>query len=86
MIKESCEYLCSFNKHVFYDAEHFFTAYFENPEYALKTLQAAVDGGAELLCLCETKGGFMIDDCRKVVHDVVQRQFKGIVDGKGVGH
>lgn len=73
MIKESCEYLCSHNKHVFYDAEHFFTAYFENPDYALKTLQAAVEGGAELLCLCETKGGFMIDDCRKVVHDVVQR-------------
>lgn len=72
MIRESCEYLKSKNKHVFYDAEHFFTAYFENSDYAMKTLHAAVDGGAELLCLCETKGGFMLDDCRKVVSDVVQ--------------
>ncbi len=71
MIKDSCEYLRQHNRHVFYDAEHFFTAYFEDADYAMKTLQAAVDGGAELLCLCETKGGFMIDDCRKVVGEVV---------------
>lgn len=73
MIKESCEYLKSKNRRVFYDAEHFFTAYSENPDYALKTLQAAVDGGAELLCLCETKGGFMLDDCKKIVGDVVKK-------------
>lgn len=73
MIKESCEYLKSKNKHVFYDAEHFFTAYSENPSYALQTLQAAIDGGAELLCLCETKGGFMLDDCKRIVNDVVQK-------------
>ena len=72
MIKETCAYLKSKKKHVFYDAEHFFTAYFENKEYALKTLQAAIEGGAELICLCETKGGFMMDQVAAAVKDVIQ--------------
>ena len=44
-------------EHVFYDAEHFFDGYRANPEYALKTLQAALDGGASRLVLCDTNGG-----------------------------
>lgn len=72
MIRETCAYLKSKGRRVFYDAEHFFTAYTEDKDYSFKTLQAAIDGGAELLCLCETKGGFMIDDCRIAVKDVVQ--------------
>ena len=72
MIRETCEFLIQNGRKVFYDAEHFFTAYVENRDYAFQTLQAAVDGGAEVICLCETKGGFMIDDCRKAVADVVK--------------
>lgn len=72
MIKETCEYLKSNGRHIIYDAEHFFTAYADSREYAFKTLQAAIDGGAEVLCLCETKGGFMIDECRNAVKDVVE--------------
>ena len=47
-------------------------AYFENKNYAFKTLQAAIEGGAELICLCETKGGFMMDQVATAVKDVVQ--------------
>ncbi len=72
MIRETVAYLKENGRTVFYDAEHFFTAYTEDRDYAFKTLQAAVDGGAEVLCLCETKGGFMIDDLRKAVADVVK--------------
>jgi len=71
MIKETCAYLTKKGRTVFYDAEHFFTAYEQNKDYAFKTLQAAVEGGASIICLCETKGGFMIDECRKAVADVV---------------
>lgn len=71
MIKESCEYLVKNGRKVIYDAEHFFTAYMDNKEYAFKTIQAAIDGGAEVICLCETKGGFMIDDCRRAVKETV---------------
>ena len=71
MIKETCAYLTKKGRTVFYDAEHFFTAYAENKDYAFKTLNAAVEGGAQVLCLCETKGGFMIDQCRAAVQEVV---------------
>ena len=73
MIKETCAYLKQNGRTVFYDAEHFFTAYEQNKDYALQTLQAAVDGGAQVICLCETKGGFMIDECRKAVVEVVSK-------------
>ena len=73
MIKESCEYLVRHGRKVIYDAEHFFTAFMDDKEYAFQTLKAAVDGGAKVLCLCETKGGFMIDDCRNAVKEVVKK-------------
>ncbi len=44
---------------VFYDAEHFFDGYKANPEYALKTLEAAFNAGAVRLILCDTNGGAM---------------------------
>ncbi len=72
MIKETCAYLKENGRHVFYDAEHFFTAYADDKAYAMQTLQAAVEGGAEVICLCETKGGFMIDECRNAVADVIK--------------
>lgn len=72
MIKETCVYLKEQGKRVFFDAEHFFTAYQENKDYALKTLQAALDGGAEVLCLCETKGGSMINQVQDAVKEVVE--------------
>lgn len=72
MIQESCAYLKQNGKHVFYDAEHFFTGYQENRDYAMQTLKAAVDGGAEILCLCETRGGSMITEVQSAVRDVVK--------------
>ena len=73
MIKETCAYLTKKGRTVFYDAEHFFTAWEQNKEYALKTINAAVEGGAKVICLCETKGGFMIDQCRDAVAEVVAK-------------
>ena len=73
MIKETCAFLKANGRRVIYDAEHFFTGYQDNPEYALKTLQAALEGGAEVLCLCETKGGCMMSDMSSIVKDVVSR-------------
>lgn len=72
MIKETCAFLKNNRRKVIFDAEHFFTAFVENKEYTIKTLQAAIDGGASVICLCETKGGFLIDDCRKAVAEIVK--------------
>ena len=59
IIKKSIEYLVSNNRRVIYDAEHFFDGYKLDRDYALATLRAAVEGGAELVVLCDTNGGTM---------------------------
>jgi 2-isopropylmalate synthase len=41
------------------DLEHYFDGYNFNSEYAIKCCQAAVDGGASVLVLCDTNGGSM---------------------------
>lgn len=60
LIRESIAYLKGRGREVAYDAEHFFDGMRADPEYALATLQAAVDGGADSLTLCDTNGGSLI--------------------------
>lgn len=57
MIRDSAAYCLSQGREVLYDAEHFFDGFKHNPEYALKTLEAARAGGASALILCDTNGG-----------------------------
>ena len=57
MIEESIAFVKSHGRRVFYDCEHFFDGFRANREYAIKTLQAAKNGGAEILVLCDTNGG-----------------------------
>lgn len=57
MIADSVAYLAGLGRTVIYDAEHFFDGAAANPEYALKTIAAAAQGGAALICLCDTNGG-----------------------------
>lgn len=57
MIRDTISFLKSKGKEVIYDAEHFYDGYRENPEYALSTLEAAYESGADCLCLCDTNGG-----------------------------
>ena len=59
MIADSVTYLLSKGKKVLFDAEHFFDGYQADPEYALRTLEAAADAGASVLVLCDTNGGMM---------------------------
>lgn len=57
MIRESLAYLKALGKEVIYDAEHFFDGAKLDEEYALTTLRAAVEGGADCVVLCDTNGG-----------------------------
>mgnify|MGYP002624876143 CR=1 FL=1 len=63
MIRDTVGYLVSKGRKVIFDAEHFFTGFAANADYALRSLRAAAEGGAECLCLCETKGGAMPMEC-----------------------
>jgi 2-isopropylmalate synthase len=57
IIRATVGYLKARCDEVIYDAEHFFDGAEEDVEYAMQTLQAAVDGGADWLVLCDTNGG-----------------------------
>jgi 2-isopropylmalate synthase len=59
MIADSIEYLKSLGKEVLFDAEHFFDGYKNNPRYTTKVVKAALDAGADMICLCGTNGGTM---------------------------
>lgn len=71
MIEETIQFFKSHNKEVVFDAEHFFDGYKANPDYALKSLQAAVDGGADSLVLCDTNGGCMPGDMEEITKVVM---------------
>jgi 2-isopropylmalate synthase len=60
MIRESVAFLKKNCEEVVYDAEHFFDGYRANPDYALSTLKAAQDGGADCIVLCDTNGGMAL--------------------------
>jgi 2-isopropylmalate synthase len=57
MIADTVAYLKAHGREVLYDAEHFFDSFREDPDYSLRTLDAAVGAGADLVVLCETNGG-----------------------------
>jgi 2-isopropylmalate synthase len=67
MIRDSVEFLTSNDREVCYDAEHFFDGYLNSPKYALKTLHAAMEGGAQTITLCDTNGGLMLHDVTRIV-------------------
>lgn len=79
MIGESVEFLGKHSEMI-YDAEHFFDGYKANPEYALRTIQAAAAAGAKWLVLCDTNGGSLPDDIRRIVKAAEQatRQYAGV--------
>jgi len=62
MISDSIRYCKDQGREVFYDAEHFFDGFKNNPDYAIKTLQAAEAAGATVLILCDTNGGTLPDE------------------------
>ena len=70
MIESSVKYLARHTGEMLYDAEHFFDGYKHNPEYALKTVQAALDGGAKCVVLCDTNGGTLPDELGRIVAEI----------------
>ena len=71
MISDTVAFLKSQGKEVMFDAEHFFDGYKKNPEYAFAALQAAQDGGADALVLCDTNGGCFPDEIFTIVQKAV---------------
>lgn len=70
LISESVKFLRKKNKRVFYDAEHFFDGYKANPAYALQSIKAAIDAGAELIIFCDTNGGTLPWEVQRIAAEV----------------
>jgi len=70
LIYDSLAYLKQHVGEVIYDAEHFFDGYKANPEYALKTLQAAQQAGADCIVLCDTNGGTLPHELQAIIDQV----------------
>jgi 2-isopropylmalate synthase len=80
MIEETYRYLVGEGKRVIHDAEHFFDGYKANRDYALQTLGAAVRGGADTLCLCDTNGGSLPEEVYEITRTVLEA-FPGVQIG-----
>jgi 2-isopropylmalate synthase len=78
LIAETVKYLKDHGREVVYDAEHFFDGYAANPDYALKTLEAAHRAGADVLCLCDTNGGTLTGRLTEIVTEV-RKRFDGVI-------
>ena len=79
MIYDSVKFLKWNGGEVIYDAEHFFDGYKNNRDYALETIFAAVEGGADVIVLCDTNGGtlpFEIDSIvRELQNVLIEKDF-----------
>ena len=73
MIGDTIAYLKTKDREVVFDAEHFFDGFKANPDYALQSLKAAADAGADVLCLCDTNGGTFPDEIFTITQQVVQQ-------------
>ncbi len=72
LINSSVRYLKKRSSEVIYDAEHFFDGFKDNPEYAIKSLIAAEQGGADWLVLCDTNGGLMPHEIADIFKELKQ--------------
>jgi 2-isopropylmalate synthase len=70
MIIDSISYLRAKGLKVFFDAEHFFDGYKDNPEYALQVVMAAAKAGATCVILCDTNGGSLTQQIAEAIKAV----------------
>ena len=73
MIRDTVRFCKQAGREVLYDADHFFDGFKDEPDYALSTLEAALEGGADMLVLCETNGGRLPHEITEIVNNVRAR-------------
>jgi 2-isopropylmalate synthase len=72
MIEESLALVKQKKRESTFDAEHFFDGYKANPAYALEVVQTAYKAGARWVVLCDTNGGSIPSEIRRIVGEVVK--------------
>lgn len=73
MIRDSVAWMKARGREVIFDAEHFYDGFVANPDYAMATLLAAAEAGADWLVLCETNGGKLPWEIEAMTREVAAR-------------
>jgi 2-isopropylmalate synthase len=71
MIEESVAFLVGEGKSVVYDCEHFFDAWRDDADYALRCARAAAEAGAAWVTLCDTNGASLPHEIEQATAAVV---------------
>ena len=67
MVADSVDFLNTNGRRVLVDLEHFFDGYKNNPEFAMRVVEAAVMKGATHLVMCDTNGGSLPHEVAEIV-------------------
>ncbi|HVO38754.1 MAG TPA: citramalate synthase [Spirochaetia bacterium] len=70
MIADSLAALKKEGRETFFDLEHFFDGYKDDPAYALRVLKAGRDAGADCLVLCDTNGGTLPAEVARIMEEL----------------
>jgi len=72
MIRDTIAFAKTRAERVIYDAEHFYDGWLANRAYALQTVEAAAEAGADTIGLCDTNGGTFPETIGEATADVVK--------------
>lgn len=70
LIYKSVQFLKARGREIVYDAEHFFDGYKDDSEFAMKTIKAAEQAGADIIVLCDTNGGALPHEIYEITKKV----------------
>lgn len=76
-IRASVEAAVAAGKEAMVDCEHFFDGYKANPHYALACAKVALEAGARWVVLCDTNGGTLPSEVRRIVSEVISAGVPG---------
>lgn len=72
MVFDSIHFLKEQGREVFFDLEHFFDGYKDDPAYAIKVLEVGTEAGADNLILCDTNGGVLSQEVAAIMDALPQ--------------
>jgi 2-isopropylmalate synthase len=78
MIGDTIRFFKDKGKIVYYDAEHSFDGYKNEPDYALATWRAAETAGADAVVLCDTNGGCLPEEISRITKLAKEKLLCGI--------
>jgi 2-isopropylmalate synthase len=77
MIADTVRYFKGLGKTVFFDAEHFFDGFTDDPDYSIQCLSTAARAGADALVLCDTNGGITTFNMLRAI-DAIQHRMNDV--------